>query len=191
MEDAKDLDLPEDTLMFVKETLESAESARRAKNYHHCFESYNVVSDYFEKANDLKSAMYFHQRCSDVAVEVDAHESVAKANLNLGTCEEKANNWESAMKFHERALQIATAADSLPLQIKAASRLTHVYRVLAEQCEKEKRDADATAFYERCLNCARLSKDSALEGSACHKLGKSKYNTGNFEDAIDLQISKY
>eukprot|EP00971_Amphidinium_carterae_P041772 820821-Amphidinium_carterae.1 len=35
------------------------------------------------------------------------------------------------MKFHEVALQIATSADSLPLQIKAASRLTHVYQVAA------------------------------------------------------------
>merc|ERR1719456_916229 len=91
------------------------------------------------------------------------------------------------MEFHERALHIATSADSLPLQIKSASRLTHVYRILAERKEKEHKDAEATAFYERCLSCARLSKDSALEGSACHKLGKSKYNTGNYEEAIDLQ----
>jgi len=186
-QDTKELDIPEETLIFLKETLESAETARRMKNYHHCFEHYNVLSDYFEKVSDLKSAMYFYQRCSDVATEVDARESIAKANLNLGMCEEKAGHWEQAMKFHERALHIATSADSLPLQIKSASRLTHVYRILAEQCEKEQRDVEATAFYERCLNCARLSKDSALEGSACHKLGKSKYNTGNFEDAIDLQ----
>merc|ERR1711959_745867 len=59
--------------------------------------------------------------------------------------------------------------------------------ILAERCERERRDMEATAFYERCLSCARLSKDSALEGSACHKLGKSKYNTGNYEEAIDLQ----
>jgi len=186
-EQAKDVEIPEDTLIFLKETLESAETARRMKNYHHCFEHYNVLSDYFEKVSDLKSAMYFYQRCSDVATDVDARESIAKANLNLGMCEEKQGHWEEAMRFHERALSIATSADSLPLQIKSASRLTHVYRILAERCEKERRDMEATAFYERCLSCARLSKDSALEGSACHKLGKSKYNTGNYEEAIDLQ----
>jgi tetratricopeptide (TPR) repeat protein len=167
--------------------LESAETARRQNNYHHCFESYNVLSDYFEKAADLKSAMYFHQRCSDVAAEVEAHESIAKANLNLGTCEEKGSNWESAMEFHEKALQIATAADSLPLQIKAASRLTHVYQILAERCEKEKRDTDATAFYERCLSCAQLSKDAVLEGVACYRLGLSKYKTGFHSAALELQ----
>lgn len=185
--EAKEVEIPEDTLIFLKETLESAETARRMKNYHHCFEHYNVLSDYFEKVSDLKSAMYFYQRCSDVATDVDARESIAKANLNLGMCEEKQGHWEEAMRFHERALSIATSADSLPLQIKSASRLTHVYRILAERCEKERRDMEATAFYERCLSCARLSKDSALEGSACHKLGKSKYNTGNYEEAIDLQ----
>merc|ERR1711908_96274 len=110
-----------------------AETARRMKNYHHCFEHYNVLSDYFEKVSDLKSAMYFYQRCSDVATDVDARESISKANLNLGTCEEKGNNWHSAMQFHERALTIATSADSLPLQIKAASRLTYVYQILAQK----------------------------------------------------------
>merc|ERR1719272_2490636 len=185
--ETKDVDIPEETLIFLKETLETAESARRAKNYQHCFESYNVLAEYFEKVPDLKSAMYFYQRCADVATEVDARESISKANLNLGTCEEKGNNWQSAMQFHERALTIATSADSLPLQIKAASRLTHVYQVLAEKCEKENRDSDATQLYERCLSCAQLSKDATLEGTACHKLGLSKYKTGHYEPAIDLQ----
>jgi len=185
--ESKDVDIPEETLVFLKETLETAESARRAKNYQHCFESYNVLAEYFEKVPDLKSAMYFYQRCADVASEVDARESISKANLNLGTCEEKGNNWNSAMQYHERALTIATSADSLPLQIKAASRLTYVYQVLAEKCEKENRDADATQLYERCLSCAQLSKDATLEGTACHKLGLSKYKTGHYEPAIDLQ----
>merc|ERR1740130_1874628 len=146
--ETKDVDIPEDTLIFLKETLETAETARRLKNYQHCFERYNALAEYFEKVPDLKSAMYFYQRCADVATEVDARESIAKANLNLGTCEEQGKNWRSAMQFHEKALQIATSADSLPLQIKAASHLTHVYEVLAESCEKEGRDADATQLYE-------------------------------------------
>lgn len=186
-QESKDVDIPEETLIFLKETLETAEIARRSKNYQHCFESYNVLAEYFEKVPDLKSAMYFYQRCADVATEVDARESISKANLNLGTCEEKGNNWHSAMQFHERALTIATSADSLPLQIKAASRLTYVYQILAEKCEKENRDADATQLYERCLSCAQLSKDATLEGTACHKLGLSKYKTGHYEPAIDLQ----
>mmetsp|Transcript_74482 Transcript_74482/g.210043 ORF Transcript_74482/g.210043 Transcript_74482/m.210043 type:complete len:459 (+) Transcript_74482:100-1476(+) len=185
--EAKDVVIPEETLMFLKETLEVAESARRSSNYQHCFESYNTLAEYFEKVPDLKSSMYFYQRCADVASEVDARESIAKAFLNLGSCEEQGSNWQSAMNFHEKALQIATSADSLPLQIKAASRLTQVYQVLAEGCEKEGRDSDATALYERCKDCAQLSKDANLEGVACHKLGLSKYKTGFFDEAIDLQ----
>merc|ERR1719446_464596 len=186
-QETKDVDIPEETLSFLKETLETAETARRSKNYQHCFESYNVLAEYFEKVPDLKSAMYFYQRCADVATEVDARESISKANLNLGTCEEQGKNWQSAMQYHEKALQIATASDSLPLQIKAASHLTHVYEILAEKCEKENRDLDATQLYERCLSCAQLSKDATLEGTACHKLGLAKYKTGHYEPAIDLQ----
>jgi len=186
-QETKDVAIPEETLIFLKETLETAESARRSKNYQHCFESYNVLAEYFEKVPDLRSAMYFYQRCADVASEVDARESISKANLHLGTCEEKGNNWQSAMQFHERALHLATSADSLPLQIRSASRLTYVYQILAEQCEKENRNAEATSLYERCLSCAQLSKDASLEGTACHNLGKSKYKTGHYEPAIELQ----
>uniref|UniRef100_A0A6U6PGJ7 Tetratricopeptide repeat protein 29 n=1 Tax=Zooxanthella nutricula TaxID=1333877 RepID=A0A6U6PGJ7_9DINO len=185
--EARDVDIPEETLVFLKETLEAAESARRAANYQQCFENYNTLAEYFEKVPDLKSAMYFYQRCADVAAEVDAKESISKACLNLGTCEEQGNNWQSAMQFHEKALYIATSADSLPLQIKAASRLTKVYQVLAENCEKEGRDSEATSLYERCRDCAQLSKDPHLEGTACHKLGLSKYKTGHYEEAIELQ----
>lgn len=186
-EESNDVEIPEETLVFLKETLEVAETARRASNYQHCFESYNTLAEYFEKVPDLRSGMYFHQRCADVASEVDARESISKAFLNLGTCEERGQNWESAMQFHEKALMIATTADSLPLQVKAASRLTQVYQVLAEGREREGRDADATALYERCRDCAQLSKDAVLEGTACHRLGLSKYKTGRFEEAVDLQ----
>jgi tetratricopeptide (TPR) repeat protein len=186
-QEAKDVEIPEETLIFLKETLETAESARRQRSYQSCFENYNTLAEYFEKVQDLKSAMYFYQRCADVASEINALESISKANLNLGTCEEQANNWESAMQFHERALEIATSADSLPLQIRAASRLTHVYQVRAERFEKEGRDSVATALYERCLECARVSKDIALEGTAYHKLGLSKYKTGHYDAAIDHQ----
>lgn len=183
----KDLDIPEDTLIFFKETLETAETARRLRNYQTCFENYNTLAEYFEKVPDLKSAMYFYQRCADVASEISAVESIAKANLNMGTCEEQANHWESAMQFHERALEIATSADSLPLQIRAAARLTHVYQVRAERFEREGKDGVATALYERCLECARVSKDISLEGTAYHKLGLSKYKTGHYDQAIEHQ----
>ncbi|CAJ1350316.1 unnamed protein product [Effrenium voratum] len=186
-EEVKDVVIPEETLIFLKETLEQAETARRLRSYLQCYESYNSLAEFFEKVPDLKSAMYFYQRCADVAAEVDAWESISKANLNLGSCEEQGGNWQSAMQYHEKALEIATSADSLPLQIKAASRLTTVCQVLAEQCEKDGQDVEAAQLYERCLSSAQLSKDAALEGSACHKLGLSKHKTGNYEQAVELQ----
>lgn len=183
----KDIDIPDNTLVFLKETLETAETERRAKQHAGCIDNYNTLASFFEKGHDLKSSMYFHKRCADVATEVDDRESIAKANLNLGSCEEKGNNWRSAMQFHEIALQISTAADCLPLQVKAASRLTHVYQILAEHSEKENHDNDATGLYERCLTCAQLSKDAKLEGNACHRLGLSKHKTGHYAPAIELQ----
>mmetsp|Transcript_45257 Transcript_45257/g.105606 ORF Transcript_45257/g.105606 Transcript_45257/m.105606 type:complete len:435 (-) Transcript_45257:32-1336(-) len=186
-DEVKDVVIPEETLIFLKETLEQAESARRLRSYLQCYESYNSLAEFFETVPDLKSAMYFYQRCADVAAEVEAWESIAKANLNLGSCEEQGGNWQSAMQYHEKALEIASSADSLPLQIKAASRLTTVCQVLAEQCEKDGHDAEASSLFERCLSSAQRSKDATLEGTACHKLGLSKHKTGNYEQAIDLQ----
>ncbi|OLP81004.1 Tetratricopeptide repeat protein 29 [Symbiodinium microadriaticum] len=186
-DEVKDVVIPEETLIFLKETLEQAESARRLRSYLQCYESYNSLAEFFETVPDLKSAMYFYQRCADVAAEVEAWESIAKANLNLGSCEEQGGNWQSAMQYHEKALEIASSADSLPLQIKAASRLSTVCQVLAEQCEKDGRDAEASSLFERCLSSAQRSKDATLEGTACHKLGLSKQTTGNYEQAVELQ----
>ncbi|CAK9041124.1 unnamed protein product, partial [Durusdinium trenchii] len=52
---------------------------------------------------------------------------------------------------------------------------------------KDGHDAEAVQLYERCLTSAQLSKDAALEGSACHKLGLSKHKTGHYEQAVELQ----
>jgi len=186
-EPKEDVKIPEETLVYLKETLEAAETGRRGGNHQLCFENYNSLADYFKKVPDLKSAMYFYQRCADVASEVAARESISKAFLNLGTCQEQSGDWQKAMQFHEKALQIATSAESMPLQIKAASCLTRVYQVLAENCEKEGRDSEASQLYERCKDCAQLSKDANLEGTAYHKLGLSKYKTGHYEQAIQLQ----
>eukprot|EP00913_Durusdinium_trenchii_P004016 g3719.t1 len=136
-DEVKDVVIPEETLIFLKETLEQAESARRLRSYLQCYESYNSLAEFFEKVPDLKSAMYFYQRCADVAAEVDAWESIAKANLNLGSCEDLLNSAH------------------------------HVGATIQ--------------LYERCLTSAQLSKDAALEGSACHKLGLSKHKTGHYE----------
>jgi tetratricopeptide (TPR) repeat protein len=186
-QESKHVDIPEETLIFLKETLETAEMARRHKTYQQCFENYNELAEYFETVNDLHSAMYFHRRCSDVATEVDARESIAKANLSLGSCEERNKNWESAMSYHQKALHIAVSADSLPLQIKAASNLTHVFDVLADLAEKEGNDTKATSLLDESLKCAHMSKDAGLEGMACHKLGLSLYKTGKYDQAIELQ----
>jgi len=184
----QDVSIPEDTMTFLKQTLESAETARRQKNFHHCFEHYNLLSDYFEKINDLKGAKYFYERCAAVATEVQAQESIAKAKVSLGTVEEKAKNWKEAQKFFEEAFDIALACDSLPLQMKISVRLTHLYFVLAEQCEQESNDVKANVYYKQALTAAQKTKDSHVEGMACHLLGKSHYKMKNYDQAINLQL---
>jgi len=53
------------------------------KNFHHCIDHYNGLAEYFGVL-DLKSAKYFYRRCIDVAQEVGAQDTLAKAHLNLG-----------------------------------------------------------------------------------------------------------
>jgi len=104
-----DVEIPEQTLVFLKETLETAEGAHRAENYKDCFESYGTLAEYFEKVPDLKSGMYFHQRCADVATEVDARDSIAKANLSLGSCEEQAGNLHAMQALKEKVCRVASS----------------------------------------------------------------------------------
>ncbi|CEM23234.1 unnamed protein product [Vitrella brassicaformis CCMP3155] len=228
--------VPEETLVFLKETLESAETARRLGPTYlsQCFEQYRVVAEYFEKIHDLDSARYFHRRCGEVVAAGIAskggagaggegetaglRECLAKSLLSLGICDERTNNWASAKEHHEQALRVASAKSerpgrgapatagrerggppqeggrqsdeevvSLPLMLKSASRLVEVYKVLAAKCEREGRYEAAAQSYERCVECARLSRDSALEGTACYNLGKAKLRLGSYHEAAALQ----
>ena len=54
----------------------------------------------FRKERKLADSIEFY-------AQVRARESIAKANLSLGLCEEKQGHWEDAMKYHEKALLIA------------------------------------------------------------------------------------
>ncbi|CAD7950726.1 unnamed protein product [Amoebophrya sp. A120] len=178
-------------LGFLKGVLERAETSRRAKNYHLAVDAYSGLAEFFEKQDAISSSRYFHHRCLEVAGEAGVVESIATANLNLGTCEEKLGNWENAMTYHETALELSTQSNALPLQIKSALQLCHVYKVLADRfLSNSPTDDDVRAacdLFEKCVACAKLAKDSKLEGTNCHQLGKAKTLSGEYGESIRLQ----
>jgi len=96
------------------------------------------------------------------------------------------------MACHETALELASESGTLPLQVKAAVQLCGVYKVLAEQLLDTKTPspsnvAAAADLFEKCVACAKLAKDEQLEGVNCHRLGKVKLLSGEYEEALSLQ----
>mmetsp|Transcript_12791 Transcript_12791/g.31098 ORF Transcript_12791/g.31098 Transcript_12791/m.31098 type:complete len:352 (-) Transcript_12791:800-1855(-) len=178
-------------IVFLKESLERAESNRRSKNYNLSVEGYQNLAEYFDQLGSTSSSRYFYQRCIAVAQEAGQSDAIAKANLNLGMCEEKLGHWEAAMSYHETALELSTEANVLPLVVKAAFHLCQVYKVLAEKFLKgnpSPEDIRASSdLFEKCVACAKLAKDNKLEGQNCHQLGKVKILSGEYEESIRLQ----
>ncbi|CAD7936277.1 unnamed protein product [Amoebophrya sp. A25] len=185
---AKKLDI-----VYLKDTLEKAETNRRAMNYNTAVDGYNGLAEYFDKIGETKSSRYFFERCIAVAQEAGASDALAKANLNMGMCEEKLLNWEAAMGYHETALELSSASEkTLPLQIKSAFQLCTVYKILAEKYLASKTPSleeirAASDLFEKCVACAKLAKDAKLEGQNCHQLGKVKILYGEYDESIRLQ----
>lgn len=71
-------------IVFLKESLERAESNRRSKNYNLSVEGYQNLAEYFDQLGSTSSSRYFYQRCIAVAQEAGQSDAIAKANLNLG-----------------------------------------------------------------------------------------------------------
>eukprot|EP00921_Rhytidocystis_pertsovi_P002581 GHVQ01004471.1.p1 GENE.GHVQ01004471.1~~GHVQ01004471.1.p1 ORF type:complete len:472 (+),score=75.16 GHVQ01004471.1:508-1923(+) len=178
-------DLPDPALVFVKETLQTAENSRRVENFSAGFEDYSILAEYFERQDDYSRGRYFYERCRDIAKDAGINESLAKALLHLGLCEEKEERWHQARLQHERSLETATILDSLPFQIRAATRLVEVYAKLAETVETNYEQV--CRYLERRLACARLTKNSSLEGCACYDLGRALHKLGRYEEEIVLQ----
>lgn len=105
--DAEIVVTPED-LLKIKELLTEAESSRRSGDTKEVFRCYGSLAKYYQDNKDLKTSIYFYERClelakltSDVTAEMDS-------THHLGIAYDKSGDEEGAITLHEQHLALAS-----------------------------------------------------------------------------------
>eukprot|EP00743_Colponemidia_sp_Colp-15_P002440 GILK01002645.1.p1 GENE.GILK01002645.1~~GILK01002645.1.p1 ORF type:complete len:489 (-),score=60.33 GILK01002645.1:201-1667(-) len=185
-QDLAEVEIPQETMVFLKETLTVAESQRRMGDSSSALQNYRSLAEYFESINDYRTGLYFYDRCLDVAKDSKDHEGKATAYLRLGMCQEKLRQMGEAMKCHEASFNLARDYGLDDLKREASVRLVEVYKELAYEKDKQAESLQAVKYHEKCLEAAVRSENASLEGGACYRLGLACDRQGGHEKSISL-----
>jgi len=184
---------PLSDLKSVKSNLCRAEAAKRRGDSREVYTAYRSLGRQFEDGEDVKTAIYFYEKCLEVAKLTEDAELEAEANNDLGLAYEKIGNISTAITFHEQHLKISNgeeeevAASSSPDKAAARAHLVEAYRTFANECEERGDLTQAVDFHTKCLEAAKMAMDVHAEALAHHRLGLALKKLGQITDAIDNQ----
>ena len=93
------------------------------------------MAEVFEKLENWKLALHYHQKSLDVCVALDDWESAGKANESIGICHQKLGDMNSATQAFEEFLTIATQSHDRREQTSACIHLIEIYQSYANELE--------------------------------------------------------
>lgn len=179
----KEIDIPVEEMKFLADMLVEAEGARRERKTQIVFARYNSLAKYFLEKSDVKSGIYFYEKCLEIARLTSDSMGEMSANNNLGTAHYNIGNSNESIRYHEDHLRIAEANHVESEKIKANSNLVLVYEKQANLHHEEGNIEAEISCRENCLKASRNCNDPAIQGDAHQKLGKVLLQKGNAEDA--------
>ena len=175
-------------MIFIRDNLVGAESNRRQGNTQGVYSSFNKLADFYEAQLDYETAVFFHEKCLDIATMTSDVQAEMGANHALGTVYQKMNNFESAVRFHEEHERVSVSIDMFDQIIKANAQLYKVYTVLADNTLKNEDGVvnydGALELYNKSLVASRKSMDKAAEGEANAKIGSLLLKIGQTEESV-------
>jgi len=171
-------------MVFIRDNLVKAEVSRRQGNTTGVYLAFNNLAEYFKKSMDWRTAIYFHEKCLEVAQLTQDLRAEMTANHSLGTVYQKMDEWEVAQKFHERHEEIAYSVDISEEVGKANIELHNVYLVLAQRLEKAGDITAALIIHHKCLEASKKCWDKAAEGEANGKIGNVLLRRGDAAQSL-------
>jgi tetratricopeptide (TPR) repeat protein len=163
--------IPETQLTYIKHQLTIAEKAHRRGDSEKVLAALDSLASYFQDTADYKTAIYFYERCLDIADSMDDGAMQGNAYLNLGLTHDAMGDTAAAIKFHERHLELALGLGHEERLKDAFHQLVQSYRRYAEEYERKGDHADALELYKKCLEAASNSGHLESQGLATYRLG--------------------
>ncbi len=198
-----EIEVPVDAMLAVKDSLTSAEAARRDGDTGVVYDNYNKLARGFQASDDAKTGIYFFEKCLEISRLTGDPIGEMRANHNLGLAYQRLDNLDMAIQYHghhrdlvrrgQQALAEgepgAPSAEALDDELRAASReLNKMFRRKAERLEQQQQQlppgmgeggagaaklAEAIELYQSGLDAAADTQDPATVGLANYRLGRA------------------
>lgn len=160
-----------DEMAFIRNNLVLAEISRRQGNIIGVYTAYNKLASSYKKKKDWKTAIFFQEKCLEVAQLTTDLKAEMLANHTLGIIYQAMNLYDAAKVYHEKHEEIAKSIDHSDEIVTANMELQKVYLVLAERLEEQKCYNEALKMYELCLSSSIKCMDLPSQGEVYGKIG--------------------
>ncbi|CAM9221316.1 unnamed protein product, partial [Discosporangium mesarthrocarpum] len=168
-----EIQVPPGEMVFIKNNLAKAESARRQGDTSAVYKAYNSLAQYFQDMNDPKTGVYFYEKCLEISRLTSDRRGEMGANHHLGLVYDKMGDVAMATYHHERHQELAQAVDVEEERRAANSELIKVYSKFAEEREAAGDFEGSVEYWAKSLKAAKDAGDRAAEGNASYRLGKA------------------
>lgn len=158
-------------MAFIRNNLVLAEISRRQGNIIGVYTAYNKLASSYKKKKDWKTAIFFQEKCLEVAQLTTDLKAEMLANHTLGIIYQAMNNYDAAKIYHEKHEEIAKSIEHSEEIVTANMELQKVYLVLAERLEEHKYYHEALKMYELCLSSSIKCMDLPSQGEVYGKIG--------------------
>ena len=190
----KDVEVSALDMVFIRDNLSRAEEARRtgagAGGESTVFESYAHLAHHFYEKDDSEAstAVYFFDKCAEVAAMSGDPSQQMDAARNLGLSYERLADVERAIGFHEEHLSVA-ARNGRSDEVKSANvALVRVYSAAAAalSVSSDVKLADVVKMRRKQLDAATAAGEITLQGKAFHELGVALVADDETDEALTL-----
>ena len=207
-----EIQMTEDDMTFLQSTLTSAEKARRTGDTPQVVADYHCLATYFERQEDMKTCIFYHAKCLEIAQLTVDTPAQMEALGHLGQAHVVARDWRQAAAYHEQQLELglmmSAAANPMSEETASANHQTEANQTSEEAAAANPEtmmslqaqvalsqvypilaseaadDTEARVYYEKAQVAAQATGDPARMGKAQYELGKMYLKLGEPASAI-------
>ncbi len=197
-----DIHLSQKDLAFLQRALCDAETSRRRGDVRAVLDAYAGLSEHYAESKDSNTAVYFYEKCLEVAQNVGDVSAELHTLHSLGAVYKANGDLDSAIAYFEAHRDTAaqhadaTAGDgqSVDAQMAAApfkaevrranSSLVSVYGAAAAAAARAGDQAACLQSRQRALEAAQATGDAAAEAATNFHVGRTYVSAGQPSEGI-------